>query len=571
MYQNFKLGVLDSQHARWVSLLFRALPDDLREKPVALGYPSPDQIADILDRHVDMEGLAADLACSYYEDMLTDDGRLVWRMMIGWGTGCFNPVYFVNDQLFPSDAYGGIATAFHASDAARWFSTQTAITRGFLTISEKMPWEIRERMRQDYNQYKLPPWSGKISTILGHYAHISTSDPTKIAYTPSPQYGERNRKTVIRPGRYLKQFYPHLSDPEIATLVGDMGRDYSEYDLKFAVTPDEIEEVYTNGPDSCMSKSASSYESSEHPVRVYGDSDLQLAYLSLKKSERITARALVWPEKKRIGRIYGDELRLKKMLSDLGYTQASENGKDLIGAKFRRIHDGNWPDHHIMPYIDGTQAYRIVDKNWLVISDCGDEAGYTHGLDVDDPGGGYVCDCCEDRMRDEDAFTVHTSRRNEQTWCRNCYENSTSYCDYSDVSIPDDAAQSVLVPTPTGYTERTWANWVVENNARYCDHFDSYVSDEVEFFDMENGQTWCAFAFKERGIEIDGKYYDKDDVEIEPSTSPTEADAWLSRHGNYGMNGSWEAAIAVATRWEYTNTHANEHVRKQQLQRALAA
>jgi hypothetical protein len=579
MYQNVKLGNYHMEHqAQWTALLLRALPDDLRDKPVATGYPSPAEIADMLERHVDQDGLAAYLKSHQGDSFLTREGNVMGWAWASYGNACFYPDYFMSQSLLPSEAYDGIHDAFMDSDAIRWFYAKKRIVTGlgYLEIAERMNWEAREYAR-DYQSYKKPPWTGHIPRIRGHYAHISISDPTKIAYTPSPEYGQRNRKVTIRPGRYLKQFYPHISDAEIARLVGDMGRDYSEYDLAFAASADDIERVYKRGPNSCMSKSADIYDSHCHPVRVYGDSDLKLAYLQLKKDQRITARALVWPEAKKIGRIYGDILRLRKMLTDLGYDQEDEMGKDLMGAKIRRIHDTNHPDRLVMPYIDGTQSYRVVDKDWVEIDDASENACYQNGLDGEPDSCSYSCEHCGDGVHEDDAYSVMTSRRNVETWCIGCYENNSTRCEHSHENIANDEARAVLVPSryaSEGYMSQDWASWVVDDNAYYCDHLEEYVSDSVEAFDMENGERWSAFAFKKDGIEVDGLYYAKADLaKEEPALAPSESDAWLSQHNAFAVSKSWLEVTAKAQSyyWDWEAGRNAEALRKQELAQALAA
>src|SRR5690606_7560176 len=111
-----------------------------------------------------------------------------------------------------------------------------------------------------------------------------------------------------------------------------------------AATPDDIENVYLKGPNSCMSHDLSEFSSPEHPTRVYGDSDLQVAYI-VNSSGNISARVLVWPEKKLYGRIYGDEDRMSDMLEEAGY----ERG-DLDGARIRRIPIRD--RQYVMPYLD---------------------------------------------------------------------------------------------------------------------------------------------------------------------------------------------------------------------------
>lgn len=201
-----------------------------------------------------------------------------------------------------------------------------------------------------------------------HFAHVSYKDPTMLAYTPSFDYGERDRQTLIRPGRYLSKFYgDRLSSGHIRELTTRWDAEHGNIDVKFAYTADEIQKCYTNGPHSCMSRGSSYYESSCHPVRAYGGSDLSIAYIG-DLSNRVTARAVVWTERKEYIRIYGDE-RLKFGLEKLGF----KNVARFSGARIRAIFDSDMDGFLVMPYIDGSSPYgRLINDgakgNYVIIA-----------------------------------------------------------------------------------------------------------------------------------------------------------------------------------------------------------
>lgn len=200
-------------------------------------------------------------------------------------------------------------------------------------------WMLREQARFDSGLYKKLPWHNELEAIGNHYAHISTNDAGLVAFTPNEEMGVRNIKTTIKPGRYLKQFYPALS----AFRIKELSEKLIGSELFFASDPDDIENVYLNGPGSCMAAGESFFESSVHPVRVYGDSDVQVAYL--KHKDQITARALVWPEKKYYYSIYGDCGRLRNALEEAGYQQ-----NELNGARLTLIKEDK--NTIVCPYID---------------------------------------------------------------------------------------------------------------------------------------------------------------------------------------------------------------------------
>src|SRR5690606_21500489 len=119
------------------------------------------------------------------------------------------------------------------------------------------------------------------------------------AYTPSEDFGMQDRQVRMMPGRYLKKYFSDVLSPEdIQYWALEWANRFAPVDMEIATTPDEIEYVYTNGPRSCMSYDPSEYSSSCHPVRVYGNSDLAVAYIR-NASGAVVGRALIWPSKMR--------------------------------------------------------------------------------------------------------------------------------------------------------------------------------------------------------------------------------------------------------------------------------
>jgi hypothetical protein len=562
----YKHSRVESSQARFVAVVIRAMPDDIKHQPIAHGYCSAADLADMLDYYVDLEALECERRD---RGTLTLDCAAYMQVSDYWGASCFYVSHFAGRHLLPPNkAFDGLMDAFLAkSQAVKWLATLGFNSTNELT--EKLPWEIREQWRM-WRLYSRIKWEldGKLAPIPGHFAHISRNDPTKVAFTENAAKGERDIQLTMRPGRYIKRFYPHLSDERIAEIVGDMGREASEYDLLFAKTADEIQEVYENGPNSCMSKDASEYAGHCHPVRVYGESDLELAYLKLKKTEQITARALVWPEKRKIGRIYGDELRLENMLLGLGYEKRKcSAGRDLSGARFRTIVNKNG-DGLIMPYIDGTNQYRQIDKDWCVIADRGSSGCYTHGLDGEYSEDDYTCEQCDEGCSEDDAYTVITSRRSEQLWCSHCRDSHASYCEHNREYVANDSIREVLVLSRGSRQIQSWSEWACEDDAYFCDHLEEWVSDDVERYDMHNGETWSKFAFDEDGVEIDGVYYSKDDAPTDPDIPTTEAEAWNVYHGPHDKLKPWGLDWATKHWIEYWASVEKD--RKNEIARALA-
>lgn len=254
-----------------------------------------------------------------------------------------------------------------------------------------LPVRWRETLRLLSGVYVDVPWSTELAPIEGHYVHIDMSQPGQVRFTADERKGAAFIRVTTRAGRYLTKYYPALSKTDVEryqALLATLGT------LQTAKTADEIEKVYTNGPRSCMSHKRSSYSSSVHPVRVYGDSDLQLAYIQ-NGPDSYSARALIWPDKKRYGRVYGDISRLTAMLEANGYVKG-----DFHGARIRAIEEGQG---YVMPYVDDAAGADYAGGGWLRLSSHGDldtktTDGCTHA--------GECCPNCGERCDEGDLVTT---------------------------------------------------------------------------------------------------------------------------------------------------------------------
>ena len=232
------------------------------------------------------------------------------------------------------------------------------------------PWHEREYRAQAKRQglawQKESFWSDNYHIWKYHFTHVSTRDPSMLAYTANDKKGERDIQTPIKPGRYLKQFFGTLLDDRQIKyyvewhLSGTKPKSsYDDYELKFASEPDEIAAVYVKGVYSCMRD----YDLETHPCRAYGAGDLSVAYLEgapppgAKQDRTVIARAILRPSNKAVSSVYpktcyyredgflsysdSENARqaLIKKLRDLGYSfyEESHNNKVFSGAKLLKI------------------------------------------------------------------------------------------------------------------------------------------------------------------------------------------------------------------------------------------
>jgi hypothetical protein len=290
----------------------------------------------------------------------------------------------------------------------------------YASPSERHSWRERENDRFNDGTYQSTPWCSQEKYYL-HYAHLSTKQPGLIAYTKNDEHGIADRQTVIRPGRYLEEFYSEYWDKEKRDrLTAECDVNFNV--LAFARTPDEIETLY-NGADfnSCMrykvGSSNFSRKVSEHPTRVYGDSDLAVAYFG--PLHACKGRAIVWPSEHVYTRLYGDGDRLAALLRAAGYT-AGDHGS-LDGARIRRIELSS--GYVLMPYIDWhPKCSEDRSGRYLVIGDGDIDTQTTNGCtELEQPMA--QCANCGDSYRADE--------NDDCGYCPSCEENR-SYCENCD-------------------------------------------------------------------------------------------------------------------------------------------
>lgn len=336
-------------------------------------------------------------------------------------------------------------------------------------------WREREARRFYDGLYYPVPWDSegwyqRSEMCKDHYAHISVETDVRIAYTPNEDMGIADRQTRIKPGRYLEQYFgERLNGDTIRRFVSEFSILHEDIKVKFAKTADEIERVYMNGPTSCMdNRHAHTFKSKKHPVRVYAGPDLAVAYLDKPATEIrkkvcrhcthleggcpdgapsrceggkdsiFSARAVVWPEKKIYGRIYGDTDRLALALKRDGFKSGPLEGARITRITMRGI-DGNGveKDGFVAPYIDDPRnirddgTYLILDRNGthqtgqsgfaadnrMVCVEC-NLPQHTMGGRVLSPNGQALVDMCQGcwdtterkRRRVRDANTGHWAR-----------------------------------------------------------------------------------------------------------------------------------------------------------------
>lgn len=338
-------------------------------------------------------------------------------------------------------------------------------------------WTEREKERFASGEYQELPWSKErwwtaLDHVHGlHFPHVSTKNSVGLmAYTENPEKGSADIQTAIKPGRYLEQFFKgSLNGMVIRDMCARFSEKFEENVILFARTEDEIEEVYTTGPASCMAHPAAQYTSHIHPVRVYAAGDLAVAYL--KRDARIVARALVWPDKKVYNNIYGDSGRLQPLLGKQGYKAGVP-----VGARIQKVI--TYQDKKAMK---GAKAYVVPHVD----------------------GGGWFEDAGEFLLLSQGGTGKH-KKVFKSGGANGVTEWMGFRCESCGVDdLPASAVVKVVASNTDQSKQDCFCPSCVEKNAFKCPS-SGYVVASKYGVKMWNGSMWWTKSFKEKGFVCDG-------------------------------------------------------------------
>jgi hypothetical protein len=274
-----------------------------------------------------------------------------------------------------------------------------------------------------------------------------------------------------------------------------------------------------------------------HPVSVYGDSDLALAYVERSAayhSESISARALIWPEKKIYGRIYPtperyngearesakiEQTALARALNAAGYKCGSFDGSHIKAIPAPRCDESEY----VMPYLDNSYFVTLSDDGaqFTLFKADGIPAQNTHGtINLEE---GINCERCDARMDEDDAHSVYVNLRHTECWCESCRSHHAFYCEGMSEPVSENACDSVIV------NGNTYSQWHVDENCFVCDRTDDWAENDDAvsvFVSRGDVETWCSDAADDEAfrccitgdlycednydsVEIDGRIYER--------------------------------------------------------------
>lgn len=300
-----------------------------------------------------------------------------------------------------------------------------------------------------------------MDALIIEWPHVS-DDGKRIAYTQSPDKGERNIQTVTSEGKYLRRHFPQLQDHDVRDIVALSNT--GAYNIVRSI--DKIIEVIAEGPTSCMGGSSKEYhfDDESHPYRVY-DPSLGWAMASYTNEEgRIDGRCLVLEQEdqkifvrsyRRCFNEHDDEAYseahegLEAWLKGQGYKKKSYWPS---GTKLKLI----WSDEEraevVMPYIDGGERRVKRHYNHIVIGSGGVAADETSGYLRLGPE--HECDECGSGVRREDDLTT-VGEDGDECVCDSCLSRNFTMArggDQEEYYVRD--SEVVQAADGTSYHER---------------------------------------------------------------------------------------------------------------------
>lgn len=296
-----------------------------------------------------------------------------------------------------------------------------------------------------------------------------------VSYFEFPEKRKKGIRYEMKPGRFLRKYFPWLSNSTIedyvnfwkdATRVRDYELIYSKEESAFieayageqirGTNPDyklSDDFVICSLSDSCMGNEKFS-DLPKHPASTYASGDFSVLYAKEKESGKIGARMV-------IGRDSGKRL----------YSQCNSASKLMLSwlAENNIKSKSNWTGltlqatpckyGYLMPYVDGYDSFDFdFDGDSITI---GGNFGHTSTqgyIEFIEP---YSCEECESGVFDSE-YLEQALDRNEDTICicRHCRARYYSYSDLQEIWIHHSIAYTVDNTVAT-------KNWLDSNGYVY--------------------------------------------------------------------------------------------------------
>ncbi len=426
---------------------------------------------------------------------------------------------------------------------------------GWVNLVHKFP--LHPTVRSIVDVWRPHDWQ----LLLLEWPHVSTTDPTRLAYSRDMRALKDDRQTITTVGKYIKRHWPTMPDHMIRDYVALNAPDRME----IWTTMEEIICSIELGPRSCMKSTWGSIPFHDddradleewfsnggstpvawysHPYSVYDPALGWAAAVrySPQNPAVILGRAIVHLKDKRFVRTYcrspkGEEAysdadhALAAWLVQQGFTHADRWREN---TKFRYVEhpDGEGESDEcavssfMMPYIDGSCRRVETDydngKTYIVLTEHGEWlCENTDGYATSD-GERYLCDDCGGSFDEEDL--TYVGRVEDERVCFRClerhyvYVQAEGYRGTRSYYLPAGDAAEVLTARGTHdyYIDRDH----VPNGVVYCEEDETYrreddcFSYEGEYYlygdgwEDADGEWYPDFV---ESITYDGQKYHKD-------------------------------------------------------------
>lgn len=221
-----------------------------------------------------------------------------------------------------------------------------------------MKWFERESRRIDTGYYETTEVLHEINSAYpGWFLHVSRTDRQLVAYTQSPEKGERDIQTPIKLGVFMRKLNNLWRDTYIAEQVANH---FAELNVTFELISgiDARHNYDKHGWGSCMSsKGFERHLKYDVLANFYSGDTLHVALVKDGTGTPI-GRSIVDPVRKVYIRAYGDRQKVARTLQNAGYTLGGYVSYEDNPRQYavRIVEDTGTHATAYMPYLDHRDA-----------------------------------------------------------------------------------------------------------------------------------------------------------------------------------------------------------------------
>ena len=362
-------------------------------------------------------------------------------------------------------------------------------------------------------QAEVPNYDTRLLVVNVYRPFKSELKDGNISLTRTAVDAKRDRQTSMKPGRAFRHMYPWLDDKSIARITEawvehsqpreltlKVGKSASDFHRAYDHTRAEYRNPRTTYDrksiaSSCMQGVGRHYYDDGLETNVYASvgeayasGDFAVAWL--ETTDGFIAGRVVYSDVAGLGRyngpLYGAcEQSLDELQTYLDSIDSGLGVDEWSGLKLAVVGDRSDP---IVPYLDGGLAGDYYGDGFIKLS-CTDgdlEFDNTDGT----TSGGEVCNGCNDRLDENDAYYT-----DDGIMCEICFDDNYVHLECGTV-IDRENAEYVHISRFRGFGQE----WVCSDDAVYCEMIDQYwhVDDVVG---SPNGDEWMP-------VHLAGEYPD---------------------------------------------------------------